>query len=446
MSIRRWLWFIFTALVSGALLATAGAMIALSASWDSADPVAAISADEDILKWGRPALDLGANSASVVWAGSTITPGIYTAQRVGGAWVKDFMSATLTAWAPDIAASGEKTIKAWMHGGEHLNPAEPWSLVVQVGNGAVETIATDLYGEGLPSVAIGDRGFHLVCAATDAKSATGAFYPDLYYTYRAFDATGWSPLQVVVSHDAVLAENAIAGGVENARVALTGSTIHVVWEQKQIVFAGSPQLEHSIWHIAGTLIGGDVDWGTPTRLSPADQRITARPSLAAGEDGRVFVAWTELVGLRGNPEAQHVHYRALDDAEWMPLNPPGQPIRVNGRLPNKAAVAIAVHDDVVCAVWHGYYDGDPDTLEDIHLRCSHDGGETWGTPMIVSESGGSLSSIFPTLGFDDRGRVHVTWTDYLLEKTGFVPYQVLYRRGEVWEGGLVFLPLVKRSP
>lgn len=444
MSLRRLFGLILTALVTGALLAAVGAMVALSASWDGADPVTMVSVDEDILKWGRATLTVDADEPVVVWAGGTITQGIYTAKPVAGTWATQLTSSTLGAWAPEIAVGRGTRLKAWMYGDEHLRPDMPWSLVVQEGDGAPETVATELYGEGLPSIAIGDSGFHLLYAATKTKVGT-AFYPDLYYTFRPFAESAWRSPTIVVAHDAVLADNAIAGGVENARMALAGSTVHVVWEQKQILVTTEVEVEHTIWHIAGPVVGGTVVWGKPTRLSPPDQRITARPSIAAGPDGRVHVAWTELVGSRDNPEAQHVFYRALDDVTLTPLNPPTHPIRVNGRLPNKAAVAIAVHENLVCAVWHGYYDDGLDTMEDIHLRCSHDQGQTWEMPVTVSDSAAPFSSIFPALGFGDQGRVHVAWTEYQLVETSFVPYRIFYRRGDVRESPTVFLPLVSQQ-
>jgi hypothetical protein len=380
----------------------------------------------------------------VAWAGGTITQGFYLAERSAGVWLTDLTSTPSGAWAPGVATGGGQTVAVWMEGTNHLDSSTEWSLISQKVGASRQEIAGDVFGEGLPDLSATAEGFHLVYAAATTK-VNNQILTDLYYTHRTLAASSWAAPTKVVSYDTVIDPSALSGGVENAQVALDGDAIHIVWEQKQLLPLTSPpysQVDHSIWYIAGSISGGS--WSQPVRLSPATQRIAVRPTIAAGDGGRIHVTYTELIGPRDRPEQQHIYYRSIAEATLTRLNPADQPIRVNGLFPTKATSAIAVQGDRVCVAWHGYYDDGPDTLEDVTLRCSHNAGETWGVPLDVSDGNSERSSIFPAVGFDSEGLVHVAWAEYELDVTGFRPFGIYHRSGEVRESYFVYMPAVMR--
>ncbi len=445
MRIHRSMFQLLSAFLIATLLTAGGVRTARSDAWQDDPPATMVSEDDDIQSKDRVSLTINAGVPSVAWAGNVSPYGVYVAQQSGEVWAVTQIPTELSAWAPDLASGNGQTVAAWMQGTNHLNLSIERSLLVQEIGGSRQAIAEDVFGEGLPNLAADANGFHLVYAATPTKVGT-TISPDLLHTYRAFEASTWPSATTVVTHGTVIADDALRGGVENARIAAADNAIHIVWEQTQMRQIQSPpyvQIDHSVWHIQGSQNGAQIAWAQPNRVSPPEQRLAVRPGVAVGEDGRAHVVWTELIGSRDTPDEQHIFYRAVGEDNTVRLN--ALPIKVNGRFPSKATSAITIHGELACIACHGYEEAPgATTMENITLRCSHNAGSAWDTPIDVSQSD-DLISIFPAIELDNEGRVHVTWAEYELAVTTFVPHGIFYRSGTVEEPAVVFLPLVTKN-
>ncbi len=165
-----------------------------------------------------------------------------------------------------------------------------------------------------------------------------------------------------------------------------------------------------------------------------------RPNLAVKPDGSVYVVWSELIvggGGLTNPDAQHINGCTVgrDDAQRLS----GLPLLVNDNFPTYAESSVAVDGARLCVAWHGFYTGEK---EEGWLRCSDDGGKTWGGILNISQSDTWLS-IFPIIALE-RGYVHTIWVEYTLSGSTVTPVGLFYRQGSAaiaW----VYLPLITRS-
>ncbi|MGQ9717864.1 MAG: sialidase family protein, partial [Anaerolineae bacterium] len=142
---------------------------------------------------------------------------------------------------------------------------------------------------------------------------------------------------------------------------------------------------------------------------------------------------------------QQVLYRRLEPTGWTSAQPLSgdEPLSVNRLRPTVVWPAIAAQGDIVCVAWHGFYPGATQEKEEIYLRCSKDGGATWGPVMNVSQSPDKLS-LFPAIAIGANGVIHLAWEEFQGGNNYFLNYDAMYAQGpsEVWR---VFLPLVLRS-
>ncbi len=434
-------------LISSILLAAIGVVSVLAATWTSAGAITSVSADNDVRNRDRVSLTTAGEQPLIAWASGVVSGGIYWAEQTAGGWDRTRIATPLHAWAPSIATGNGQSLLVWMQGVNQTDSSIARSVVVQEIGGARQTIAEDVYGRGLPHLVSGSDRFHLVYSVATSKDGTSVL-SDLYYTSRGFGASSWITPTAIVTNGTVISSNALNGSVENAAIAVDGNTVYVAWEQRQVLPLTSPpfsEVDYSIWYMMGELAQpGQPVWSDPQRVSPLNQRAAVLPNVMAASGGAVHVTWTELIGPSNDPDEQHIFHRSLDQTTATRLNAEDRPVMVNGRFPSRATTALAVQEHVICVAWHGYDRVSATSMENITLRCSYDDGIAWGLPIDASESDDRLS-IFPSIGFDSHGLLHVAWAEYELRTSGYVPYGVFHRSGDISESHHVFLPLVLRG-
>jgi len=351
-------------------------------------------------------------------------------------WVTETVTTTMEARWPSPIFSGTYGLLTWFQGQLYTQPATAmggwvWERDDQAQTRRVtETLLYTIDGVR-PRWRVGNDGLHMTFAA--ALTSTMAGRGDLYYLYRPFTATTWAST-VVVTRDQVVP--GAAGGVFYPDIAMGNGVLHLVWEQKSEI---GGRISYTIYYISATLEAGGQVWAAPVSLSLPETN-GQRPATALDGDGRVHVVWTNYI----TDTEQYVQYRRLDASGWSPVRVLSEePLRVNKIRPTVVWPAVAAGGNQVCVAWHGFY---PDALyeaEEIYLRCSRDGGDTWGTMMNVSRSPDRLS-LMPAVAIGADGAVHIAWEEFQGGGNYFYNYDALYAAGppEVYP---VFLPLVLRN-
>ncbi|MBC7226285.1 MAG: hypothetical protein H5T61_03535 [Thermoflexales bacterium] len=358
------------------------------------------------------------------------------AQHSGSGWVTQTVTTTLEARWPSIVYSGTTLFLAWFQGQLYTQPATALGGWVweQEFPGIPQRVTDTLFYGGewfRPRLRVGSDGVSVVFAA--ALTSTRAGRGDLYYFHRP-PFGPWSSTVVVTSDQVAAGES---GGVFYPDLAFTDGKAHLVWEQ--LSQSGSI-VTYTVFYISATVGSGGPLWGTPLALSPSGEN-GQRPAIAADEGGRVHVAWTDYI----TDTEQYVRYRRLDNSGWSSVQTLSgdEPLRVNKIRPTVVWPAVAARGDQVCVAWHGFYPDATAEAEEVYLRCSRDGGQTWGTVMNVSRSPDRLSLI-PALTIGTDGTVHVLWEEFQGGNSYFYNYDALYAAGPP-EVHAVFLPIVLRN-
>jgi hypothetical protein len=420
------------------LLVAALATSVVVAETTSSDPDWTGSASEnvshsDLDRAWHP--DLAADSSGqivVVWSDETAAGGrdIYYASGTGGAWstpqvVSDTAHSSLFPYA---LAVGDRHFVAWV---DDLSPGKN-ILEAEIGSGQTREIPSPVAPEYLqPCLAASTDRLHVVFSGSDRN------VPDLYHASRPLLGTSW-PLA-----ERIYTSTAFYGSVHPAlAIGPDGSTLHLAWENKDTDL-------RSILYMSGTVSGAAVNWSSAITLSTGISR-SLRPDLAVASNGDVHVTWAE-VGEAGYEHEQYVRYVRYDAVSGLWSYPAvridPELVQVHQDSPTYIGPAIAVWeedgDTDVCIAWHGFRAGDPGA-EEVLLRCSADGGETWtAATENVSRSttqAGWEVSIRPLIAFDISGTLHAVWQ----ERAGSnvtEDYEVYHSAS--WRK--VFLPLVVRN-
>ncbi|MGQ9710624.1 MAG: hypothetical protein ACUVXE_09175 [Anaerolineae bacterium] len=427
------LWSILPALILALL--TAGTVWA-AINWPSQETVNVSQSGEV----SQVALAVGTEKRAVAWwvnADSDRKGDLILAQSSGNGWITTTVTNTLQSRGPSLAYSGTTLFLAWVHGETYMTPTafggRIWEWDDQGGMRLVsETI---FYGDEhwiRPRLRVGEDGLHLAFAA--ALTSTGGFPQiHLFYAYRPFESNLWSMTVAITS--AQVGE----GKVFYPDLAIGNGQIHLVWEQRSQISS----ISSTVYYVSGTMGTEGPLWAAPVRLSSGGAS-SQLPGIAVDEQGRVHVAWT-LYYEDQQQVLQQVLYRRLEPTGWTSAQPLSgdEPLSVNRLRPTVVWPAIAAQGDIVCVAWHGFYPGATQEKEEIYLRCSKDGGATWGPVMNVSQSPDKLS-LFPAIAIGADGVIHLAWEEFQGGSDYLLNYDAMYAQGpsEVWQ---VFLPLVLRS-
>ncbi len=385
------------------------------------------------------ALAVGEGAKAVAWwvrgASGDRRGDLILARYGGNGWVTETVTTTLETRWPSLVYSGTQLSVAWVQGRWYDQPtcmeATVWE---QDPSGRVRPVIQSVYGADWfrPRLQKGADGMHMVFAATPISTQLGN--EDLYYARRPWNSENWS-VTVVVTHDQVATGR--TGGIFYPDIAVQGNTIHAVWEQRN---STQSPITYTIWYISGTVGDGNPQWGTPMPLSPPDQN-GQRPAVAADGNGRVHVVWTDYM----TDTEQYVQYRRWEGGAWTAAQrlSGDEPLKVNIIRPTVVWPTVAARGNRVCVAWHGFYPEAVEAMEEIYLRCSADGGTTWGPVMNVSQSPDKLS-LFPVVAVGADGAVHLAWEEFQGGSNYFTGYDAMYAQGPS-EVRQVFLPLVLRS-
>jgi hypothetical protein len=170
-------------------------------------------------------------------------------------------------------------------------------------------------------------------------------------------------------------------------VSVSGQAVHVVWYDFR-------DGNREIYYMRS--LNGGVTWGTETRL-------TNNPSFSYNTSISVYGQFVHVVWQDNRDGNDEIYYmRSTNNGvNWSN----------NTRLTNSPNLsgfpAIAVSGNIVHIVWQ---DKRNFSNGEIFYKNSIDGGVSWGTDMLLSNSGGS-ATYDPTISAIGPGYVHVVWWD-----------------------------------
>lgn len=381
------------------------------------------------------ALTAGDGMVVATWA-NWDTRNIHWATHSGDGWSSiQTLPTTEDAWAPHVVLSSTQPFVTWSEG-TYPYPASLFER--ELGSGSTRSIMIDVYGRLAPQLAAGDEGLHFVVAA--AQTSNDWSKADLYYAHRPFTSATWPAPAIAITR--TQAVPGAVGGIWQPRVAWQADTqtLHVVWEQTVAASGGNL---HTTWYVSGAWSPSHVTWSTPYRLSPEGQ-MAVRPDVGVDANGNVHVVWAELIGDDiARPDAQYVNYRRLEGSQWthaVRLDP--QPVLINTINPTWIRTSMDVKGNSLCVTWHGYRNDASEEKEEILLRCSVDGGQTWLMVLNGSRTPQSLS-LYPVIAIDDEEGAHLVWEEYQGGGDFFHDYDLLYTTGpsELYP---IFLPIILR--
>ena len=142
------------------------------------------------------------------------------------------------------------------------------------------------------------------------------------------------------------------------------------------------------------------------RVSP-EGADASEPAIAAGADGRVFVAYVQKSG-----EAGDLYVRAFERAagrlsEPVRVNPtPGQAKTWYGDPPT---IAIGAGGEVYVGWTAKYPGGARGTI--LYMSVSRDGGKTFGEPVQVNDDAEPASHGMHSMAIAKDGRIYFAWLD-----------------------------------
>ena len=448
---KRIIGLLIAFLLAGTLVATLSAADGNGGPWAGAEPAVKLSPDNNVLAESHLALGPD-NRVAVIWSHATAPHGVFMAQTLGSGWTVTTVASTgnLETWNPVMAYSGTKAIAAWAQGEKRELRNTPRAVMQKDEGVAAQTIITPVYGNVEIGLVVVPTGMHMIFAATTNTSSTirDKFPWDLYYTHRYLTETTWSPPTVIITYAQVIPAGIwntnMTAGIWEPRLAANtdGTQLHIVWRQEHSVTTPEPAtyFTYTTWLVSGNWQAGHINWSTPQQMSPPAQKYTIRPNVAVGSTGKVHIVWTELIPGSGGitrPDEQYINYRQLGGPAATRISDAA--IKVNAQQPTRAAAAIAVRGNRLCAAWHGFYTGDK---EEIVMSCSQNEGTTWSGLINVSASP-TRFSFFPTAKIDAANQVHVAWTEHNLVIDKVVPDGLYYRTGTS-DVSRVFLPLILR--
>jgi hypothetical protein len=366
------------------------------------------------------------------WNDGTDRQDIFFASNTGSGWsAPQIISNTVQASRlSDVLAVDDKHFVAWVDGSGY-SAREVFET--EIGTSEIRTIPCSANPElTQPSLAASADRLHI------AFSAKPAGTPHLYHSSRSLTGGAWQNAAHIYTPPIPF---------ESINPALAAAQdenlLHLVWEIKSLEL-------RSVMYMSGTVSGAAVSWSPAITLSTGIT-FSMRPDIAVASNGDVHVTWGETVEEDYNEQyVRYIRYDA-DSGTWddsaVRIDP--NPVRVNEESPTYIGPAIALWEDSdetqVCMAWHGFRDDDVGPgAEEILLRCSSDGGNSWPSATEnVSRSTTQAEwefSIRPRLAFDTEGTLHIVWQ----ERAGSdvtTDYEVYYSASS----HRIFLPLVLRN-
>jgi hypothetical protein len=234
----------------------------------------------------------------------------------------------------------------------------------------------------------------------------------------------WLPPQIIVS-GFPLEMGSGQSVSQRTLYATEGDTLHLVWMKTDAMYAFNIHYQHSY--------DGGVTWSNDFQLTdiPDGSMNAAMMPCIAVSGQNVHVVW--LYGGYDTYTSQGVVYRHSTDAgqTWSDAIyiAPGYGGELGGINPQLIAVGDRLH-----ILWNGFSTSPGDTRAKTFYCTSLNGGQTWGTPIQVSQhSEDSHLRVYQTTLAVLGDNIHVAWVALGLEEVEFIYYRHSTDGGATWE-------------
>jgi hypothetical protein len=275
------------------------------------------------------------------------------------------------SYDPDIAVKGSNIHVVWVD-----NKPGNYEIFYRrsTNNGATwgkpKRITRNAGSSYSPAIAVSGDNIHLVWYDNTPGNN------DIHYKRSTDNGASWGKTRR-------LSRN--AGSSRFPDVAVSGSTIHVVW------YDGSPTIPQ-IFYKRSTNNGST--WGKTKRLSKI-QGGSIKPAIAASAN------YVHLVFNDNDPGNQEIYYKRSADfgINW------GKTRRLSYSLGASATPTMAVSSSNVHVTW---WDNSPGNAEIWYKRSTTNGSSWDGVKRLTINSGDSIG---PSVGVSGN-YVHIAWLDF----------------------------------
>jgi hypothetical protein len=212
-------------------------------------------------------------------------------------------------------------------------------------------------------------------------------------------ATGQQPGVIVWSHESVLYEGKAARGeffYQNI-VADKYGLVHVLWREKERIYY---------------IQKNEAGWTQPTDIVYAPGKTIKYVSVAIDQNGILHLVWDEFgeIHYKSAPAWQATYVK-----RWSEEHVIGQtglmdtPLRIGADQNNGLHVLFVDMNGIEGKTTPG----------NLYHFSSSDGGQTWSNYHQVSNVLNGEIVTYPRMVFDDRGNIHIVWSQMIPELSGF---------------------------
>ncbi len=270
------------------------------------------------------------------------------------------------------------------------------------GPGWSEDVKLSYSRAAIPSMTVNGSDIHVVWTNDSVSEIS----------YRRSEDYGltWTPERLIT--------NISAGGVcDGPNVAVTGNTVHVVFESER----ESPDFE--VWYMRSDDNGNT--WTEEIQLSDDDIAGSLIASVAAAGDD-VYVLWAD----ERHNFIREIYFKRSTDG--------GNTWTADRRLTfhqdgTTSKPALIITPDKLHLVYNEHTGGSPSTMEPMYMY-STDKGDNWSEPLMLSQDQSMHSIFYGPGGFDvDGDTIHVVWDDNRFWDGGEIYYRRSTDAGLSWE-------------
>jgi Neuraminidase (sialidase) len=198
-------------------------------------------------------------------------------------------------------------------------------------------------------------------------------------------------------------------------LAATGNTVHLAWH------SATDDTTGEIYYLRST--DGGTTWSTIQRITH-DPEGSIFPSIAASSN-QVGLVWNESNYDTLNPKSLICFKHSLDGgATWTVKKIISDTTRLAFFLFDPPQIAVS--NQQIAVVW-GAVDAISDSMAQICLVTSADGGTTWSTEIDLAPD--NVHASYPSIAFDDSSNLHIAWSD---DRSGMLSnFEVYYTKQKV---------------
>ncbi|MFO8050602.1 MAG: sialidase family protein [Thermoplasmatota archaeon] len=232
------------------------------------------------------------------------------------------------------------------------------------------------------------------------------YYPDTYIVHSDDGGMTWSTSSRI---DDVLRdgnESNDRSSQNRPRIAISSNdTVYVAWTdaREKSYFMEQPSHIRVAWSTDGENFSRSIRI-TPVKSEPTWDAV--KPDIAINDAGRIFIAWLDEKdsGAYRNVWGSYSDDGGLTWSEMKNINDDGLYYR------NHQYLRCVMHQNEVYVTWQDNRESDNQYRP--YIAVSHDGGETFGENIDISDDLEPLNSRqWPSPAVDDLGNLYITWRD-----------------------------------